>query len=114
MLTLSAMAASLGEFETLVLLAVLHLGDAAYPPAVRNEIERRARRPVSRGAVYVTLDRLETKKLLSSRVVENDPSQIARPRRYYHVAPKGVRAVRRAVLAVERMRIGLEPLLNEP
>ncbi len=59
------MAASLGEFETLVLLAVLHLGDGAYPPAVRGEIERRAWRRVSRGAVYVTLDRLEAKKLLS-------------------------------------------------
>lgn len=111
-LTLSAMAVSLGEFETLVLLAVLHLGDAAYPPAVRREIERRAGRPVSRGAVYVTLDRLEAKKLLTSRVGEDD-TQIARPRRYYHATPKGVRAVRRALHAVERMRSGLEPLLNE-
>jgi PadR family transcriptional regulator, regulatory protein PadR len=107
------MAFSLGEFETLVLLAVLHLGDAAYPPAVRNEIERRARRPVSRGAVYVTLDRLEAKKLLVSRVGEDDTGQITRPRRYYHSTAKGVRAVRRALYAVERMRIGLEPLLNE-
>ena len=104
---------SLGEFETLVLLAVLHLGDAAYPPAVRSEIERRARRPVSRGAVYVTLDRLEAKKLLVSRVAEDDTGQITRPRRYYHATPKGVRAVRRALHAVERMRIGLEPVLNE-
>ena len=108
------MAFSLGEFETLVLLAVLHLGDAAYPPSVRSEIERRAQRPVSRGAVYVTLDRLEAKKLLISRVGRDAPNQITRPRRYYQITPKGVRAVRRALHAVERMRIGLEPLLNEP
>ena len=105
---------SLGEFETLVLLAVLHLGDAAYPPAVRSEIERRAGRPVSRGAVYVTLDRLEAKKLVTSRLGEDDPAQVTRPRRYYRAAPKGLRALRRALHAVERMRIGLEPLLNEP
>jgi PadR family transcriptional regulator, regulatory protein PadR len=110
---MSAVAASLGEFETLVLLAVLHLGDSAYPPAVRTEIERRARRGVSRGAVYVTLDRLEAKKFLTSRVGEDDPSQITRPRRYYRASPKGVRAVRRALAAVERMRVGLESLLNE-
>ena len=60
----------LGEFEVLVLLAVLHLGDEAYPPAVRAEIERRARRAVARGAVYVTLDRLEAKKLLGSRLAD--------------------------------------------
>jgi PadR family transcriptional regulator, regulatory protein PadR len=114
MLTLSAMAFSLGEFETLVLLAVLHLGDAAYPPAVRSEIERRTRRPVSRGAVYVTLDRLEAKKLLTSRLGEEDSGRITRPRRYYQTTSKGVRAVRRTLHAVERMRLGLEPLLNEP
>ena len=107
------MAFSLGEFETLVVLAVLHLRDAAYPPAVRSEIERRAGRVVSRGAVYVTLDRLEAKKLLTSRLGEDDTGQITRPRRYYQATPKGIRAVRRALHAVERMRVGLEPLLNQ-
>jgi PadR family transcriptional regulator PadR len=107
------MAAALGEFEVLILLAVLHLGDEAYPPAVRSEIERRARRDVARGAVYVTLDRLETKGLLVSRPAERGADG-ARTRRAYRAAPKGVRAVRRALAAVERMRVGLEPLLNEP
>ena len=101
---------TLGEFEVLVLLAVLHLGEEAYPPAVRAEIERRAQRAVARGAVYVTLDRLEAKKLLGSRVAD----AAGRARRYYRISPKGLRAVRRAVDAVERMRHGLEPLLNEP
>lgn len=104
------MASPLGEFEVLVLLAVLHLGDHAYPPAVRAEIERRAQRDVSRGAVYVTLDRLETKRLLAAHTGE---ATSGRPRRHYRVSTKGLRAVRRAISAVERMRIGLEPLLSE-
>jgi DNA-binding PadR family transcriptional regulator len=101
----------LGEFEVLVLLAVLRLSDGAHPPAVRGEIEQRARREVQRGAVYVTLDRLEAKGLLTSRLEEAHDS--ARPRRVYRVSPRGVRAVRRALGAVERMRAGLEPLLGE-
>lgn len=103
--------APLGEFEVLVLLAVLRLTDEAYPPAVRTEIEQRARRDVQRGAVYVTLDRLEAKGLLTSRVDAADDG--GRPRRFYRVSPRGLRAVRRALSAVERMRVGLEPLLSE-
>lgn len=104
------MAALLGEFEVLVMLAVLHLGDRAYPPAVRAEIERRAQRDVSRGAVYVTLDRLETKRLLASHAGD---ATSGRPRRHYRVSAKGLRAVRRALAAVASMRVGLEPLLDE-
>jgi DNA-binding PadR family transcriptional regulator len=103
----------LGEFEMLVILAVMHLGADAYPPAVRREIERRARRPVARGAIYVTLDRLEAKQLLTSRVDQDEAARAGRPRRCYRVSPKGARAVRRAVNAVERMRVGLEPLLSD-
>ena len=110
--TLSAsMAAPLGEFEVLVLLGVLHLGDNAYPPAIRDAIERRTKRDVARGAVYVTLDRLEAKGLLASRL--GDDETAGRARRYYRVAPKGMRAVRRALAAVEQMRSGLEPLLDK-
>ena len=104
------MATPLGEFEVLILLGVLRLGDQAYPPKVRAEIERRARREVQRGAVYVTLDRLEAKGLLSSRV--ETAGDGARPRRFYRVSPRGLRAVRRALGAVERMRVGLDPLLE--
>jgi PadR family transcriptional regulator, regulatory protein PadR len=107
------MNAPLGEFEVLVLLAVLHLGDEGYPPAVRGEIERRAKRDVARGAIYVTLDRLATKGLLVSRPAEHSVEGI-RPRRAYRTSAKGLRALRRALATVERMRLGLEPLLNEP
>jgi PadR family transcriptional regulator, regulatory protein PadR len=100
----------LGEFEMLVLMAVLRLGDAAYPPAVRGEIAQRTGRAVSRGAVYITLDRLETKRLLASRLDAGAPG---RPRRYYRIAPRGVSAVRRALDAVERMRAGLARLRGE-
>jgi DNA-binding PadR family transcriptional regulator len=103
---------TLGEFETLVLMAVLHLGGEAYPPAVRREIERRARRTVARGAVYVTLERLEAKKLLTS---SSGPADAAgRGRRHYKVSARGLRALRHALAAVESMRVGLEPILNEP
>jgi DNA-binding PadR family transcriptional regulator len=103
----------LGEFEVLVLLAVLHLNEAAYPPAVRAEIEQRARRAVARGAVYVTLDRLEAKRMLVSGIEPDTAVQAGRPRRFYRVSPKGLRAVKRALAAVERMRAGLEPVLDQ-
>jgi PadR family transcriptional regulator, regulatory protein PadR len=104
------MSAPVGEFEILILLAVLRLGDGAYPPAVRTEIEERARREVQRGAIYVTLDRLERKGLVTSRV---DTDEGGRLRRAYQVSARGVRAVRRSLDAVERMRVGLGPLLSE-
>jgi PadR family transcriptional regulator len=103
---------ALGEFEVLILMAVLRLGDDAYPPAIRSEIECRARRPVARGAVYVTLDRLEAKRLLGSSNSIEQPAA-GRPRRTYRVSTKGLRALKRALGAVERMRAGLEPLLDE-
>lgn len=105
------MTAPLGEFEVLILLAVMRLGEAAYPPGVRAELETRAQRDVQRGAVYVTLDRLEAKGLLTSRLEEAGDS--GRARRAYRVSARGLRAVRRALGAVERMRVGLEPLLSE-
>jgi PadR family transcriptional regulator PadR len=108
------MAAPLGEFEVIVLLAVLHVGEGAYPPAIRTEIERRARRKVARGAIYVTLDRLEAKGLLASRGTDDGGDGGSRPRRYFRVSPKGLRAVRQSLAVVERMRSGLEPLLDEP
>lgn len=104
------MAAPLGEFELLVLMAVLRLGDAAYPPGVRAELEQRTGRAVSRGAVYITLDRLESKGLLGSKLAADDGT---RQRRYYHVSARGRRAIARALAALEQMREGIEPLLGE-
>jgi PadR family transcriptional regulator PadR len=105
------MTTPLGEFEVLILLAVMRLGDDAHPPAVRAEIEARAGRDVQRGAVYVTLDRLEAKGLLNSRVL--DATEGTRARSLYRASPRGLKAVRRALIAVDSMRAGLDILLEE-
>jgi DNA-binding PadR family transcriptional regulator len=79
----------LGEFEQVILLAVLRLTDTAYGMEVRREIETRTGRETSIGAVYATLDRLESKALVRSREqVAND-----RPRKLYHVTAEGNRAL---------------------
>ena len=82
----------LGEFELVVLLAVLHVvegGGLAYGSPVRNEIERRGERTVSRGAVYVTLDRLEDKGLLTSRLTRGSAVREAKPKSASHgTAPR--------------------------
>jgi DNA-binding PadR family transcriptional regulator len=100
---------AIGEFELLILMAVLRLGQDAYAPAVRAEIERRTGRAAARGAVYITLDRLEGKGLLASTMAE--PAEGGRPRRYYQVPARGVRAIKRALSALEQMRQGLDPIL---
>ena len=106
------MQAPLGEFEVVVLMAVLHLGQDANGSAVRHEIERRLGRSVSRGSVYVTLDRLEEKALLSSRLVEA-PTVRGGARRLFRVSAAGVKAVKHALATVSRMHQGLEDLLGQ-
>jgi PadR family transcriptional regulator PadR len=103
---------TIGEFEVLVLMAVLRLQNGAYAPAVRGEIARRTHRAVSRGAVYITLDRLESKGLLASSLADN-ADEGGRRRRYYRVSPKGVRAVKQTLSALQQMRDGLELVLGE-
>jgi DNA-binding PadR family transcriptional regulator len=104
---------SLGEFEVIVLLAVLHASDQAYGSTIREAIEARTGRPVSRGAVYVTLDRLESKGLLRSSLGDTMAERGGRPRRYYRTTARGLRAVRASLDRLTRMRIGLEPLLED-
>jgi len=97
-----------GEFELLVLLAVLRAGDDAYGSRILAELDERSGRTVSRGALYVTLDRLERKGLLASRTEPGNPARGGRPRRYYVVQPTGVDAVRRSLDSFARMREGLK------
>jgi PadR family transcriptional regulator, regulatory protein PadR len=101
----------LGEFEAIVVMAVLHLGETAAGTAVREDIARRTGRAVARGAVYVTLDRLEAKGLLVSRLDKATPERGGHPRRFFKVTALGLKQVRQALTTVERMRAGLEPLL---
>ena len=106
------MQAPLGEFEVVVLMAVLHLDDEANGSAVRDEIERRLGRRVSRGSVYVTLDRLEQKSLLSSRLVAA-PTVRGGTKRLFRASASGVRAVKHALSTVSRMHQGLEAVLGK-
>jgi DNA-binding PadR family transcriptional regulator len=83
-----------GDFEQLVLLALLRLGNDAYGMEVREEIEKRTGRDVSYGAVYTTLDRLERKSLVTVRVGESTPERGGRAKKYFRVSPTGVEALR--------------------
>lgn len=103
----------LGEFEQMVLLAVLRLRDDAYAVPIRREIHARTRRAPARGAVYITLDRLEEKGYLESRLGEALAERGGRPRRYYRVRPAGVRALERSWSALRLMWEGLEAKVRE-
>jgi DNA-binding PadR family transcriptional regulator len=105
--------APLGEFEVVVLMAVLHLRGDAYGSSIRDEIERRSGRPISRGAVYITLDRLEEKALLTSRLAGESSSRGGRPKRLFRVTPAGITAVKHSIALLVRMHRGLEPLLGD-
>jgi PadR family transcriptional regulator, regulatory protein PadR len=98
----------LGEFELLVLLAVLQAGENAYGTTILEELRTRGGRAVSRGAVYITLDRLESKGYLSSRAETATPARGGRPRRYYTVRPGGLKLLRNSLDAFARMREGLK------
>jgi PadR family transcriptional regulator PadR len=101
---------SLGEFEVLVLMAVLRVGDRAGGSAVRAEIEATTNRRVARGAIYVTLDRLEEKGLLTSRLGTR-PGRGGPPVRWYRVSAAGRRAVVQSVSSMARMHAGLEHIV---
>jgi DNA-binding PadR family transcriptional regulator len=103
----------LGDFEQLVLLGVLRLGDEAYGAAIRQEIHQRSGRDVSINAVYTTLDRLEGKGLLRSAVGKPTPQRGGRRRKFYALRPAGATALRQAYRAFTAMACGLEPQLLE-
>jgi PadR family transcriptional regulator len=83
----------LGEFEQVVLLAVVRLDGAGYGMSIRREIERRAGRDVAVGSVYATLARLEEKDLVASEAGETTPRRGGRARRHFRILPAGVEAL---------------------
>jgi DNA-binding PadR family transcriptional regulator len=105
--------APLGEFEVVVLMAAMHLGRDAYGSAILDEIESRTGRRVSRGSVYITLDRLEDKGLLESKLEGANPSRAGRPKRLFRVTAAGVKAVKHSLSVLVRMHKGLEPVLGD-
>jgi PadR family transcriptional regulator PadR len=104
---------SLGEFEKLVMLAVLRLGNEAYGATIIQELEERTGRTVSAGAVYVALRRLEKKALVSSHLGEPSPRRGGRPKRFFSVNPEGVEALRRAQEDWTAMARGLQEVLGQ-
>ncbi len=104
---------ALGEFELLLLSAVLRLGDEAYGAQVVREIQRRTGRETSSGAVYTGLDRLEARGLLTSAVGEPTPERGGRRKRYFKLEAAGARALAASLDAISDMSRGLRPLLNE-
>ena len=102
----------LGEFEQMVLLCILRLGEDAYGLAIRNELERVAGRRPSSGSLYTTLDRLERKGLLTSEAGSTDGSRGGRRRRYVRVTAEGhsqLRDARHRLLALwEGLEAGLD------
>jgi PadR family transcriptional regulator len=99
---------SLGEFEHIIVLALLRLEDRAYGVTVRQEIESRTHREVSIGAVYATLERLETKGYVRSHRGEPTPERGGRAKRFFRVTAKGMTAVNRTQHAIENMSQGLD------
>ena len=106
------MSQPLGEFEQIVLLALVRLGPDAYGATVRREIEMRAGREVSISAVYTTLERLEQKGLVRSRVGDPTPERGGRRRRHFELLPLGGRSLRDAYNALTGMTAGIERRLK--
>lgn len=101
------MAEQLGAFEQAVLLAVVRLGEDAYGRAVLKEVRTRLDRDVAAGAVHATLERLESKKMVSSRLGSGTPIRGGRARRFYRLQPNGLRALNDARAAIESLWQGL-------
>lgn len=93
-----AQVGSLGEFEQVVLLAILRVGENAYGVTIRAEIAACTEREPSPGALYTTLDRLEEKGLVQSRLGDPTPQRGGRAKRYIRVTKKG----RVAVISAQR------------
>jgi PadR family transcriptional regulator, regulatory protein PadR len=102
----------LGEFEYLLISAAAGLGDNAYGAAIREEIESTTGRKCSIGALYTTIERLETKGLLKTWMGEATPERGGRAKRMVRVTPKGVRAARGFYAAVVRVSRGASWVAN--
>ena len=102
----------LGEFEHLVLLAVMQLGDDAHAIRVREQIEARAHRKVARGALYGTLTRLQEKGFLDWQVEGSTPERGGIPRRCFRATDEGVEALRSSQRAIANLSEGLEQALE--
>jgi PadR family transcriptional regulator PadR len=100
----------LTDFELMLLLAILRVGDWAYGVPIAREIETLGERTVMLAAVYTGLDRLEANGLLSSSVGSPTPERGGRAKRYFRVTPAGMKAVRQAKRAFTQLWSGVPGL----
>ena len=105
---------NLGEFEHVVLLAILQAGEEAYALSIIKELDRRAGRTVDRGALYKTLDRMELKGLVKWQTEPAIPGRGGHRRRLFEVTPAGVRALQTSRNALFNLWEGLETVLGNP
>lgn len=102
----------LGEFEQLVLLGLLRLGDEGYALPLREGLNEVAGRKVSRGALYRTLERMEQKEMVAWELEEGSPDRGGHVRRCYRVTEAGVAALRESRNALLDLWDGLEEVLK--
>jgi PadR family transcriptional regulator PadR len=101
-------AALIGEFEQLVLMSLLRLGNGAYGASIRRDIQERTTREVSVGTVYMTLARLEEKGMICSYTGNPSPHRGGRRRKHYLMDSAGQRALGRAYRTHKAMAEGIE------
>ena len=104
----------LTDFELMVLLAVLRLGDDAYGVPIAREIEETGKRPVVRAVVYASLDRLQGRGLVRSTMGEPTAERGGRAKRYYRVSATGLKAVRETQRALIALWTGIPELKGTP
>src|SRR5688572_17903521 len=104
----------LAEFELLVLLAAIRLGPGdAYTVSIAEQIESKTGRPVRRANVYTTLQRLEAKELVSTRLGDPLPERGGKPRRLVTVKPAGIASVRAMTRAIGAMVLDIGHIIGE-
>ncbi len=103
----------IGEFEQVVLLSLLRLGNGAWGAAIRRDIQERIERELPVSVVYVTLQRMEKKGMVKSYVGEPTAERGGRRRRHYLIDTPGEQALGRSYRALKKMAEGMEPRLEE-
>ncbi|HEY1650015.1 MAG TPA: helix-turn-helix transcriptional regulator [Terracidiphilus sp.] len=103
----------LGEFEMMILLAVIHLGDEAYGVPISRELERHRGRDVAIGSVYAALERLEAKGLVASSLGDPTPERGGKAKRYFRVTEAGLRQVHETRRVLSKLWRGLPELKGE-
>src|SRR5687767_5287627 len=103
---------TVGDFEQLILMALIRLGSDAYGVSIRSEIEARTARAISPGALYTALDRLETRGLVASRLGDPTPERGGKRKRLYTVQPAGERELARVYESLRLMASGMATRLR--